>query len=169
MAIITSLGPWTATPLTTGLRFWSVVGVVQSIGAIGRRRRFRLAAEELILKLALLAAKLGDLLFQLGDSLLGHSVLTAPVAGLLPEFEVLASQLRHFRSQLDDLFTQFGQPSRLGGCPINVSGSLQHEVFHDPGDLPKMNAEREDHSGTVQPGKTGWAKFYDGGKWGGCS
>ena len=61
------------------------------IGAIGRRRCFRLAAEELILELTILAAKLGDFLFQLSDPLFGGGVLTAPIAGLLPEFKVLAS------------------------------------------------------------------------------
>jgi hypothetical protein len=95
MAIVAPFGPRSATPLTAGLRLWRVVGIVQLIGAIGRRR-FRLAAEELILELTILAAKLGDFLFQLGDPLLGHGVLTAPIAGLVPEFEVLASQLRHF-------------------------------------------------------------------------
>ena len=61
------------------------------IGAIGRRPRFRLAAEELILEPTILAAKLGNFLFQLGDPLFGNGVLSAPIAGLLPEFEVLAS------------------------------------------------------------------------------
>src|SRR3974377_127566 len=120
MAIIASFRPRPATPLTAGLRLWSVVGVVQLIGAIGRRRRFRLAAEELILELTILAAKLGDFLFQLGDLLLGRGVLTAPIAGLVPQFEVLASQLRYVGAQFDDLLTQLGQPCRLGGRPINL-------------------------------------------------
>jgi hypothetical protein len=43
------------------------------------------------LELTIFAPKLGDFLFQLGDPLLGRSVLAAPIAGLLAEFEVLAS------------------------------------------------------------------------------
>jgi hypothetical protein len=45
----------------------------------------------LILELTILAAKLGDFLFQFGDPLLGRCVLAAPLAGLLADFEVLAS------------------------------------------------------------------------------
>ena len=96
MAIIAAFGTGPAMPLTAGLRPGSLVGVVEVIGAIGRGRRFRFASEELILELTILAAKLGDFLFQRGDLLFGHGMLTAPVAGLLPQFEILASQLRHF-------------------------------------------------------------------------
>ena len=111
------------------------------MGAIGRRRRFRLAAEELILELTILAAKLGDFLLQLGDPLLGRSVLAAPIAGLLPEFEVLAPQLRHFGAQLGDLLAQLRQPRRLGGRPIDIPLWTQRKVFHDPGNLRNIDTE----------------------------
>jgi hypothetical protein len=56
----------------------------------------------LVLELAILTAKLCDLVFQLGDPLLGRGVLTSPIPGLLPQLEVLASQLGDVSAQLRD-------------------------------------------------------------------
>ncbi len=96
MAIIAAFGTGAVVPLTARPWWRGLVGLVEVIGAIGRGRHFRFASEELILELAILAAELGDFLFQRGDLLFDHGMLTAPVAGLLPQFEILASQLRHF-------------------------------------------------------------------------
>ncbi len=91
-------GIWDRGSRAATARLWrrGLVGLVEVIGAISRGRRFQFASEELILVLAILATELGDFLFQRGDLLFGHDMLTAPVAGLLPQFEILASQLRHF-------------------------------------------------------------------------
>ena len=90
MAIIASFRPRPATPLTAGLRLWSVVGVVQSIEAISRRRRFRLAAEELILELTILATKMFNLGFEVLAAMHGPSVLSLPISDLLPQFGILS-------------------------------------------------------------------------------
>jgi hypothetical protein len=46
----------------------------------------------LVLKLAIVTAKLCEFLFQFSDPLLGRSVLTPPITGLLPQFEVVTPQ-----------------------------------------------------------------------------
>ena len=65
---------------------------LKAIGAVPTRSLFALSAEELVLELAIFTAKLRDLLFQLGDLLLGRGVLTPPITGLLPQFEVVTPQ-----------------------------------------------------------------------------
>ena len=92
---------------------------LEAIGAVPRRSFFALSAEELVLELAILTAKLCDLLFQLGDPLLGRGVLTPPITGLLPQFEVVASQLRDFAAQLRNILPQLRQPGRLDGRRVN--------------------------------------------------
>ncbi len=84
MAIIAASGTGAVVPLTARLWRRGLVRVGEVIVAIGRGRRLRFASEQLILELAILAAELGDFLFQRGDLLFGHGMLTALVAGLLP-------------------------------------------------------------------------------------
>src|SRR5205823_8921412 len=102
-----------------------------------------LAAEESILELAILAAKVDDFLFPLGDPLLGRGVLTAPVTGLLTQFEVLSSQVRDFDTQLRHFLTQLCEPGWPGGQSVNFLQGLEYEGFHDPGDLRKTGEGRE--------------------------
>ena len=83
---------------------------------------------------AILAAEGCDLVFQLGDPELGRGVLTAPITGLLAQFEVLAPQLRDFRTQLRDFLAQMREPRWLGGRPVDFLHGLEQEVFHDPDD-----------------------------------
>ena len=93
---------------------------VEVIGAVPRRSLFALRSEELALELAILTAKLFDLLFQLGDPLLGRGVLTPPITGLLPQFEIVTSQLRDLGTQLRDFLPQWDEPDRLAGQRLNV-------------------------------------------------
>ena len=78
-----------------------------------------LSTEELILKFAVLAAKLLDLGFELLGTMHGPSMLGLPVPDLLPQFGVLASEIGDFVAQFNHFATQmphqFGQFSRRGG------------------------------------------------------
>jgi hypothetical protein len=94
--------PILALAASGGLRRGRLLLAVQGIGTVPRRSSFALWAEELVLELAILTAKLCDLVFQLGDPLLGRGVLTSPIPGLLPPLEVLASQLGDVSAQLRD-------------------------------------------------------------------
>ena len=96
-----------------------VILAFEVIGAILGRRFFALSTEELILELAVLAAKLFDLGFELLGPMHGPSVHGLPISDLLPQFGILTPQFGDFLAQLEDFATklphQFGQISRLGG------------------------------------------------------
>ena len=96
-----------------------VILAFEVIGAIPGRSFFALATEELVLELAVLAAKLFDLGFEVLGPMHGPSVHGLPVSDLLPQFGVFAPQVGNFLAQLEDFATklphQFGQISRLGG------------------------------------------------------
>ena len=51
---------------------------------------------------------------------------------LLPEFEVVASQLRDMRAQLDDLLIRWRGVERVGDRPVHFVQGLEHKVLHDP-------------------------------------
>jgi hypothetical protein len=88
------------------------------IGAVRGGRFFALSPEELILELAVLAAQLLPIGFELLGPLHGPSVHRLPVPGLLPQLGVLAPQRVDFLAQLEHFATklphQIGQISRLG-------------------------------------------------------
>ena len=120
----------------------------------GRGRRFQFASEELILVLAILAAELGDFLFQRGDLLFGHGMLTAPVAGLLPQFEILASQLRT-SAQLRDFLPQLRRPGRLGGRPVHFVEWLYARSSITQAIKTRTDERRKEQSRRSEGAKTG--------------
>ena len=107
-----------------------VIFAFKMIRAIPGRSIFALSTEELILELAILAAKLFDLGFEVLGPMHGPSVLSLPIPDLLPQFEVLTPQVGDFLAQLSNFATklphQFGQISRLGGRKWD-----DKRVFHD--------------------------------------
>ena len=70
----------------------AVLRVIEVVGAIVARRGLGASSEEIGLELPLLAFELFDSLFQGGDAAQGIAMATLPIADLLAQFEVLASQ-----------------------------------------------------------------------------
>ena len=107
-----------------------IVFAFEMIRTVLGRRGFALSTEELILELAVLAAKLLDLGFELLGPMHGPSMLSLPVPDLLPQFGVLAPQFGDFLAQFDHFATklphQFGQISRLGSRKW-----VDKRAFHD--------------------------------------
>ena len=132
----------------------------ETIGAVLGRSGFALSTEELILELAVLAAKLLDLGFELLGPMHGPSVHRLPVPDLLPQFGVLAPQFVDFLAQFEDFATklphQFGQISRLGGRKW-----VDKRAFHNKNACTQNRSSSER---AIDPEKTGWAKLYTRGK-----
>ncbi len=69
--------------------------IVELIGSIAVGLLFRFASESLGLEFAVLALEVFDFLFQLDKAAAGLGMHALPVAGLLPQFEILAPQPCH--------------------------------------------------------------------------
>src|SRR5487761_2349103 len=114
-----------------------------------RRSRFALSTEELILELAVLAAKLLDLGFEFLGTMNGASVLSLPIPDLLPQFGILTPQFMDFLAQVENFTTklpnQFGQLGRLGSQRWG-----DKRAFHDT-DAFTQNLAPENRA--VEPGK----------------
>ena len=128
----------------------------ETIGTVLGRCPFALSTEELILELAVLAAKLLDLGFEQLGPMHGPGVHRLPVPDLLPQFGVLAPQFVDFLAQFEDFATelphQFGQISRLGGREWVDKRAVHNKNACNPKPILDLRAAR--------PEKTGWAKLY---------
>ena len=82
------------------------------IRAILGRRFLALSTEELILELAVLAAKMLDLGFEVLGPMHGPSVLSLPIPDLLPQFGVLTPQIGDFLAQFEQLRDKVAAPVR---------------------------------------------------------
>ena len=157
-AASTLVGPtmWTTlAPLER--RGWGLVlFALETMGTVLGRGGLALSTEELILELAVLAAKLFDLGSELLGPMHGPSMLRLPIPGLLPQFGVLTPQFGDFLSQFAHFTTelphQFGQLSRLGGQEW-----VNKRAFHENN---ACTPNRSCHLQGSWPGKTGWAKPY---------
>ena len=132
VTVVPARGTGPVLPLAPlGRRGWSRIRFAfEAIGPVLGRSGLALSTEELILELAVLAAKLLDLGFELLGPMHGPSMLRLPVPGLLPQFGVLAPQVGDFLAQFAHFTTklphQFGQLSRLGGQEW-----VNKRAFHD--------------------------------------
>ena len=92
------------------------------------------------MELAVLAAQLLHLGLKLVGTMNGPSVLSLPIADLLPQYGVLAPQFMDFLAQFENFMTklpnQFGQLRRLGSQRWGDKGS-----FHDT-DICTQNLPR---------------------------
>jgi ribosomal protein L29 len=96
-----------------------VLVAIEVIGAIPRRRLLALSTEELILELAILAAKLFDFRFKLSRAIHRPRMHRLPVPDFLAEVEVLATKIDDFLAELVNLAVevshQLGQISQFDG------------------------------------------------------
>jgi len=90
--------------------------VLQIIGAVAARLLLGAASKAFRLQFAVLAAKEFVLLLQGGNSLNGTRVPTAPISGLLTQWEILTAEIGDFGPQLINL----SQESSDQGGQINV-------------------------------------------------
>ena len=95
---LTALGRWQRGPL--------LILAFEVIGAVRRGHFFGFSPKELILELAVLAAKFFDFRFQLLGAMNRASMLGLPIPGLLSQFGVLAAQIVDFVTQLVQLLTK---------------------------------------------------------------
>ena len=106
MALVPTLRPRPAPLLASWpwrLRF---TRILQLIRPITPGLLFRLAGEELILKLAVLTAKLCVFLLQGCDAPHGVRMPALPITCLLPQFEILPPQTAHLTPQLGHFVTK---------------------------------------------------------------
>ena len=99
-----SMFPLASLPWRSGVPI--VILAFKVIRAILGRRSLALAAEKLILELAVLTAKMFNLGFEVLSPMHRPSVLSFPIAVLLPKFGVLTSQLGNFLAQLKNFGTK---------------------------------------------------------------
>jgi hypothetical protein len=103
--------PWSRTPLA--LAAWSrwrrrliVVLAIQSIRAVARSGLFALLSEQPRLQFAILAAELIYFSFEYLDFFRRPSVHRLPIPDLLPQFQVLTTDVRQLLPQLGGLLPQ---------------------------------------------------------------
>ena len=130
----------------------------ETIRTVPGRCGFALSTEESILELAVLAANLVDLGFELLGTMDRPSVLSLPIPDLLPQFGVLAPQFMNFLAQFENFTTklpnQFGQLRRL-----------ENQRWSDKRAFHNTDAYTQNQAGehrAVESDKTGWAKLYSG-------
>src|SRR3954469_23281581 len=108
MAVVPPFRPWLIHPLAAlpGRRRSLILFAFEVILTVLRRSRFALSTEELIVKLAVLAAQLLDLGFELLGTMNRPSVHRLPIPDLLPQFGVLAPQFMDFLAQFKNFITK---------------------------------------------------------------
>jgi hypothetical protein len=133
-----------------------VILAFKVIRAILGRRFLALATEELILELSVLTPKMFNLGFEVLSPMHGPSVLSFPIADLLPQFGVLTPQFGNFLAQLKNFATklphQLEQISRRGRR-IRVDQGVFHDADVCNPDLPCVKRP-------IASVETGWAKLY---------
>jgi hypothetical protein len=107
------------------------VRILQMVRAVPRGLLFRFATEELILQPAGLGPQALILLLQNREAFQGLGVHTLPIAGLLPQFEVLPMHVRHLGTQLRHFLTQLHDQSSEIRFRYQRPRQFQKHAFHD--------------------------------------
>ena len=100
------------------------------IGAIRGGLFFAFLSKELSLQFLVFAAEMFDFSLQLLNPLHGSGMLAFPIAGLLPQFQVLPPQIVHFLAQVRHFLAQFPHHSQPFSRE-NFPGTLCNHAFHD--------------------------------------
>src|SRR5262249_18508692 len=85
-----------------------------------------------------------------------------PVAGLLPQFQILPAQSGDFRTQRLDVLAKACEQRHRRGQGVRVRARFDQEALHDRFVLGKRGGgwkEQQERKGTITPG---WTNLYPG-------
>src|SRR5262249_40601972 len=160
VAVVPALGTRPAALVTAGPGWRRLDWVVQLIRAILARLLLRGASELLGSELAVLPAQLIDFLFQLSQAPAGLGVHGLPVAGLLPQFQILPAQPGDFRTQRLHVLVKAREQRHRRRQGVRVRARVDEQPFHDRIVLGKRRGgwtEQLEREGT---NTTGWTNLY---------
>src|SRR5262249_30532853 len=101
-----------------------------------------------------------DVLFQLRRAPAGLGMHALPVAGLLPQFEIVAAQSGDFRTQRRHVLVKACEQRHHRRQVVGVRARFEQEAFHYRIVLGKSCGGWEEQLEKKSPSTTGWTNLY---------